>query len=75
VDDEHDEQEPPYRRRYGVLHRPMGRWGRASRLSWINDGGQDAPLTRRDSRYLVTGALVLLLASIAIAAVVRALGG
>jgi hypothetical protein len=41
----------------------------------LDDNGRDAPLNTRDSRLLVTGGLVVLLAVIAIAALVRAIGG
>jgi hypothetical protein len=38
-----------------------------------DDTGPDAPVNRRDSRLLVTGALVVLLAAVVVAAIGRAL--
>ena len=43
VEPEQKRQKGPYRRRYGVIWRPASRGGRP----WVNDGGEDEPLSPR----------------------------
>jgi hypothetical protein len=68
----------PYRRRRGVLWRPtqlgvpeQPRFGGVWRTSWVNDGGEDAPLTPKGRLRYDLVILAIIVVGVALVAVAR----